>query len=340
MSMIAEVEAALKAPFGTVFGDKMVVTRYRDGAWQPFELCPYGPLSLDPATHALHYGSTCFEGIKAHRWENGSLHVFRLRDHVERMRQSAKLLCLPVPEADLLFQMVMTAVDACRDWAPPSPGALYIRPTLIGTLRSIGAAAGRSPEACLYVILSPVGDYFRGGLRPLKLLIEESIMRTAPDFGMAKTGGNYASALRVILKARTELGVDQVLFCPNGDVQETGAANFVLINNHEILTKSLDPSFLHGITRNSILTLAKTLGYHVAERDFTIGELLEWCRHGEAALSGTAAVLAGVGGLYYRDAYYDVGDGGFGPNTKRLRDALLDIQKGRADDPHHWLSQV
>ena len=165
-------------------------------------------------------------------------------------------------------------------------------------------------------------------------------MRSTPEFGMAKTGGNYASALRHVVRAKAEHQAVQVLFCPGGDVQETGASNFLLLNDDEMLTKPLDKSFLHGVTRDSILRLAERLGYRVVERDYSVTELFEWIEHGEAALSGTAAVLTGVGSVVYKGKTHTVGDGVVGPNTRRLCDALTDIQQGTAPDEFGWLSEL
>lgn len=334
--MRKEVEAAVKSTFGTVFADKISVARFQNDEWSPFEIQPLKPLELHPATHCLHYSSTCFEGLKIHRWNDGTDHTFRLDQHIRRMQSSAQLLYLPVPEADLLENMIIELVRKCRDWIPDHPGALYVRPTLLGTMPSIGAAAAPSNEAMLYILLSPVGDYFAGGLTPLKLLLDDLHMRTSPDFGIAKTGGNYASALHHIQEAKAQFGTHQVLFAPGGDVQETGAANFLLINDRQILTKKLDSSFLHGITRDSILRLGAEMGYEVIEDDISINQVLEWTKGGEAALSGTAAVLAGVGSIVYHGKEYQFGSGEVGPNTLKLRDALTAIQDGRKPDIFGW----
>ena len=338
MSVASDRKAAIRAPFGTVFANRMAVMRFTDGAWSPFTLEPFQNLSLSPAAHVLHYSSTCFEGLKAHRRADG-VYTFRLMSHMRRFQKSAELLYLPQPDPDVVADMVRTNIKACEEWTPEPPASLYVRPTLIGTLNSIGAAAHPSTEAMCYILLSPVGDYFASGPTPLRLLVEDCL-RTSPDFGMAKTGGNYASALGKIMRARAEHQVEQVLFAPGGDVQETGAANFLLISDHEIRTKKLSNAFLHGITRDSILKIGADLGYTISERDFTITELLEWATRGEAALSGTAAVLSGVGTLVFRDGEHKVGDGRVGPHTNRLRRALLDIQHGKAEDRHGWLDKV
>ncbi len=326
--------------FGTVFCKHFTIAHFAAEKWQPFELRPVEPLSMHPASHVFHYASSCFEGFKAYRWEDGRARIFRLQDHVRRMQKSAASLRLPIPQFDQLSAMVTELVAEEVGSIPAPPGSLYLRPTLIGTLENIGAAAAPSTEATLFVLASPVGDYFSGGARPLKLLVEDTRARSTEQLGSTKTGGNYAAALGPTLDAKATYGVDQVLFCPNGDVQETGAANFLLISDEEIITKPLDSTFLHGITRDSILRLAADLGYRINERNFTVTELLDFVAHYEAALSGTAACLAPVGALVYHGQEIAVRDGEPGPNTARLKKALQDIQYGLAEDQHQWLTVI
>jgi branched-chain amino acid aminotransferase len=328
------------APFGSVLAGTMAVAHYRDGAWGPTEFRNTGPLEIHPASHALHYGSECFEGFKAYKHADGSVHVFRLDAHIARMQNSARLLVLPEPDPGQLRDAVLEVIARVRADVPEAPGALYLRPLLFGTTPNIGAAATPSTEAMLVVLASPVWDYFAGGMKPLKILVEEHAQRCAPHLGMVKTGGNYAAAMGPTLAARKKYGVDQVLFCPGGSVQETGASNFVLLRAGELLTRSLDSSFLHGVTRDSLLTLARDLGYRTDERVFDVSELLAWARDGEAALSGTAAVLSGVGTLVHEEREIQVGDGQIGPETLRLRNALVAIQQGTAADRHGWLTRV
>jgi branched-chain amino acid aminotransferase len=288
----------------------------------------------------LHYASTCFEGFKAFRRADGSVHIFRMDRHIQRMRQSARQLVLPEPEAAQLADMVRGVVNRCRDAVPEAPGALYLRPILFGTTANIGAAATPAADASLIVLASPVWDYFSGGVKPLRILVDDENTRSAAQMGMVKTGGNYAAALGPTLRARAKYQVDQVLFCPGGQVQETGAANFILIREGELLTRSLDTTFLHGVTRDSLLTLARDLGYKVSERPFDVTEMLEWVKSGEAVLSGTAAVLAGVGTLIYQGAEHRVGSGDVGPLTRALRTQLVAVQQGDAPDRHGWLERV
>ncbi|MDJ0792620.1 MAG: branched-chain amino acid aminotransferase [Woeseiaceae bacterium] len=326
--------------FGTEFCDQFAIARYVDGAWGEASVQPTAPIPMHPAAHVLHYASSCFEGFKAYRWSDGKGRIFRLHDHVARMQRSATSLRLPVPDADLLAGMVIDAVHANIDAIPEPPASLYLRPTLVGTLENIGAAAAPSSEALLYVLCSPVGDYFAGGAAALKLLVEDERWRTTEQLGSTKTGGNYAAALGPTLDAKEKYGTDQVLFCPGGDVQETGAANFLLISDDEILTKSLDTTFLHGMTRDSILKLGAELGYKISERPFTVDELLEKVKTWEACLSGTAATLSPVGTLVYHGEEILVRDGQPGPNRKKLQTALQDIQYGNREDTHGWLTVV
>jgi branched-chain amino acid aminotransferase len=327
------------APFGSVFTDLMAIATYQDGAWSAFELTPTSALSLHPAAHALHYCSSCFEGFKAYRRSDGGIHLFRMDRHIERLRQSARQLVLPEPDANLVRSMVLALVDRSRAEVPEAPGSLYLRPLLFGTTPNIGAAATPADQATLVVMASPVWDYFAGGMKPLRILMEPA-PRSAPHLGVVKTGGNYAAALGPTLAARRKHRADQVLFCPEGEVQETGAANFLLLRQGQILTRSLDSTFLHGVTRDSLLTLARDMGYSVDERVVSVAETLEWVASGEAALSGTAAVLAGVGTLIWQDREVTVADGGVGPVTQALRAALVEVQRGVTPDRFGWLTPV
>lgn len=333
------VRGGAMAVFGTEFCDTFAVMEYANGEWSAPEMRPLAPLPIHPAAHVLHYASTCFEGFKAYRWQDGSARVFRIDDHVQRMRRSAESLHLPVPSAEFLKDVVMELVRKCLAAIPEPPGALYLRPTLVGTTPNIGAAASPPDEALLYVLASPVGDYFAGGLRPLRLLALDQL-RTVSHLGSTKTGGNYAAALGPTLAAKAASGVDQVLFCPDGDVQETGAANFLVLSRDRVLTKPLSTEFLHGVTRSSILTLAAARGMAVEERGFTLQELLGLIESDEAALSGTAACLTPVGEILVGNAEYKVSNGSDFPIIQGLREHLCQIHSGEAEDQFGWLTKV
>jgi|SRR5690554_221665 branched-chain amino acid aminotransferase len=328
--------------FGSVFMPEMAISWFDGAQWSNAEVVSSDSIKLHPGAHVLHYSSSCFEGLKAFRHEDGSVKIFRMDRNIARLQQSSDILALPEFGADKLERMIVDIVSRFADQVPEPPGSMYIRPTHIGTEPAIGKAAVPSLTSCLYVLLSPVGDYFTGGDKALRLLLDDEGMRCSPHMGVVKSGGNYASALQPIMKARAEYQADQVLFCPGGDVQETGAANFLLIDGDEIITKALDSTFLHGVTRDSILTLARDMGMKVSERQLTVEELLERsARPGcEAALSGTAAVLTAVGTLIHKGKEYEVGNGGIGETTLRLRRALNDIQWGKTEDKHGWLTSL
>ncbi len=332
--------APARPAFGTVLAPAMAVARFRDGKWGATDVRPVAPLEIHPAAHVLHYASSCFEGFKAYRWSDGSINVFRMDRHIERMRQSARALVLPEPDPAQLAQMIRSTIEQNREQVPQAPGALYLRPLLFGTTPNIGAAATPADEATLVVLASPVWDYFAGGMKALRIFVEDVNSRTASQTGRVKTGGNYAAALGPTLEARRQYKADQVLFCPGGEVQETGAANFLLIRKGHILTRALDSTFLHGVTRDSLLTMARDDGYRIEERIVTVSEMLEWARDGEAALSGTAAVLAGVGVLIHRGREYKLSGGEVGPVTQELRQKLVSIQRGEIADRHGWVTRV
>jgi branched-chain amino acid aminotransferase len=330
------------AAFGTVFMPKMALCTFENNQWSQAQTVAADSIQLHPGAHVLHYSSTCFEGLKAFRHSDGSVHIFRMDQNVKRFAQSSRFLTLPAIDEAQVSKMIVDIVALYAADVPQPPGSMYIRPTHIGTEGAIGKAAAPTLASMLYVLLSPVGDYFAGGAKALRILLDETGMRCAPHMGMIKSGGNYASALGPILKAKAEVQADQILFCPNGDVQETGAANFLLIDGNEIITKGLDSSFLHGVTRSTILTLAADLGMTVSERNLTVTELLERsAKPGvEAVLSGTAAVLTPIGTFIHNGKEFKVGSGEAGPTTQKLRQALNDIQWGKAPDTHGWLTKV
>ena len=330
------------AVFGTVFMPQMALATFGNNTWSDSQQVSADSIQLHPGAHVLHYSSTCFEGMKAFRHADDSVHVFRMDQNIKRFEQSSRLLSLPKINTHQVESMILDIVSQYASEVPEPPGSMYIRPTHIGTEASIGKAAAPSLTSMLYILLSPVGDYFSSSAKPLRLLLDETGLRCSPHMGMIKSGGNYASALGPILQARTEVQADQILFFPDGDVQETGAANFILIDGNEIITKALDSSFLHGVTRSSILTLATDLGLTISERDISVSELLERAAKPsvEAALSGTAAVLTPVGTFIHNGHEHQVGSGEAGPTTVKLRQALNDIQWGRAEDKHNWLIKV
>ncbi len=324
--------------FGSQFVSNMMTCHYREGQWTSPEVRPFEALQLSPALHALHYASSCFEGLKAHRNSaDGIIRIFRLDTHMRRMQRSAELMLLPVPPLAMLTNMVTTLVDACRDEAPYMPSALYLRPVLLGTQPNVGAATTPSEGAMLYVIASPVDEYFSASAEGLRVLMDDTNQRSTQTMGAAKTGGNYASALPHMVRARKEHKAHQVLFAPGGDVQETGAANFLLLREGHILTRELDGTILHGVTRDSLLQIAGNSGFEVSERRLSIEEVLTWVKTGEAALSGTAAGLAPIGELLFNGHTHHVADANI---SHMLLSKLHAIHAGEAEDEHGWVTIV
>ena len=325
------------AVFGSVFYPEMPVIAYENGAWQAVRWQESATITLPAGAHGLHYGSECFEGLKAFRQRDDAVVLFRPDDNIARMRQSARLLDMPVPEAapfrEALFELVRRAADI----VPDAPNALYLRPTLVGTDPVIGKAGHGTTSAILYILASPVGDYFKVG-SPMKLLVETKHMRCAPHMGRIKCGGNYASALPWLSEAQQKYGANQVLFCPNGDVQETGASNFMLIDGDTIRTKGLTDEFLHGVTRDSVLKVAKDLGYNIDERNFTVAELQKAIEGGaEAILTGTAAVISPVTSFVIDGKEIPVASQ---EKALAIREAITAIQYGDAADRYGWIQKI
>lgn len=287
---------------------------------------------MHPGAHALHYGSACFEGLKAHRQADGSVRPFRPEAHVARLRQSAERLSLPVPPVALIAEMFDLAVAECEELVPDPPGSLYLRPTLLGTDESVGKATVPSDSAVFYVLGCPVGEYLPP--RPVVLAVETAMPRTTPQFGVVKAGANYAMALTPTINARLRDGADQVLFAPGGVLQETGASNIVFLDSRRLLTPALTDAYLHGVTRDSLLRLARARDWTVEERDVTVDDALAWIASptAEVALTGTAAIVAPVGTIVVDGVRHEVGSSSAGvhPGTDELRQALVEIQTGRA----------
>lgn len=332
-----DITATTSAPaFGSVFGPTMAVTWFDGARWSHATSAPIDSFSLHPGTHALHYGSSCFEGLKAHPYPNGRFVAFRPEAHAARLVGSAARLHLPTPSVELVLELIDIAIRANEHVARVAEGALYLRPTLLGTDVTVGAAAAPSATAMLYVLACPVGDYLPS--RPLTVAVETETPRTTPQFGVVKTGANYAMALSPIMDARERFAADQVLFAPDGRIEETGASNVILLDGEHLLTPALTDAYLHGITRDSLLALARRLGWQVEERDVTVTECIEWISRptAELALTGTAATVASVGTLVIDGDAHRVGTPGSTPSTDQLRATLTDVQTGRT--PFSWNS--
>lgn len=329
--------------FGKYFTDRMFVMEYATGkGWHAARIQPYGPFSLDPACAVLHYAQEIFEGLKAFRRDDGSVALFRAGDNVRRFNRSAARMCMPEVDENFFLDAIRELVRLESDWVPRSPGtALYIRPTMIAVDPYLGVHP--SDTYLCYVILSPVGAYYKGGFSPVKIWISDDYVRAAlGGTGEAKTGGNYAASLKASMEASAR-GFDQVLWLDaehRNYVEEVGSMNMCFVVDGKVVTSPLRGTILDGVTRRSILTLVRDLGLEVEERALSVGEIFETIDSGrmtEAFGTGTAAVVSPVGQFTYRDRTATLGDGRVGELTMKLYDLLTGIQYGRVPDKHGWV---
>ena len=332
-----------KLGFGKLFTDRMFVMEYSlDLGWHSARIEPYGPFALDPACAVLHYAQEIFEGLKAFRRSGGQIALFRPQDNIRRLNRSAERMSMPQVDEGFFLKAIKELVRLEADWMPQTDGtSLYIRPTMIATDPYLGV---RPSETYLcYIILSPVGAYYAGGLAPVKIWISDEYVRVAPGgTGEAKTGGNYASSLKASQEAAKK-GFDQVLWLDGVErkyVEEVGSSNICFLYNGKVVTSPLKGTILDGITRRSVLALVKDFGLTIEERALSIDEILDGVTSGrltEAFGTGTAAVVSPVGQFTYRDRTVTFGDGkAIGALTMQLYQTLTGIQNGRVADQHGW----
>jgi branched-chain amino acid aminotransferase len=335
-----------KLGFGTYFSDHVFLMNYKEGSgWHDARIEPYAPLTLDPCALVLHYAQQVFEGLKAYRRADGGVQLFRPRDNMARMNRSARRLCMPEVEPDDALRGMKELVNIDRDWVPKSRGAsLYIRPTMIATEAALGVKI--SPEYLYYIVTGPVGAYYPEGFNPTKIFVTNRYVRAARGgVGEAKTAGNYAASLLAAEEAH-ERGYTQVLWLDAVErkyVEEVGTSNIFFLFNNELVTPSLTGSILPGITRDSVIQLARDWGVAVQERPIAIDEVIDGIRAGdlrEMFATGTAAVISPVGEICYNDEVFTVNQGGVGELSRRLYDELTGIQYGERPDPHDWIERI
>ncbi|MBR2811070.1 MAG: branched-chain amino acid aminotransferase [Solobacterium sp.] len=344
--VLKEKPASDKLGFGKYFTDHMFLADYsKEEGWHDHRIVPYGNLSLSPASTTLHYGTEIFEGMKAYRRPDGGIQFFRPLENARRLNRSCDRLCLPeFPEEDFM-EALKTLVTLDQDWVPSEPNtSLYIRPFLFGNDESLGVHAVN--HATFVIILSPVGSYYKEGLNPVKIMIEDQDVRAVRGgTGEAKCGGNYAASNRAGDRAEKK-GYSQVLWLDGVErkyIEEVGAMNVMFKINGTVVTPKLTGSILPGITRKSIVELLKHEGYKVEERLLSLDELAQSMADGtleEAFGCGTAAVVSPIGELMYKDQVYVVNNGEIGPLTQHLYDTLTAIQWGKAEDPFNWVVRL
>lgn len=332
--------------FGKIFTDRMFIAEWKVGqGWVDARIEPYAPFSLDPACLVLHYAQEIFEGLKAYKWEDGSIALFRPEMNARRFNLSAERMCMPEVPEELFLKGIAELVKLEADWIPSSAGtSLYIRPTMIAVEPVLGVKP--SDHFYFYVILSPVGAYYAGGFNPVKIMVEDRYVRAvAGGTGEAKTGGNYASSLKAGLEAKKK-GFDQVLWLDGIErryIEEVGAMNMFFAYGNSVVTAPLEGSILNGVTRNSVINLAGDLGFTVEERKVDIDTIMADILSGkitEAFGSGTAAVITPVGALCYKEQNISIGSGGVGTLTQKLYDTLTGIQTGHLPDRFGWVKKL
>ncbi|MBC7632712.1 branched-chain amino acid aminotransferase [Aeromicrobium sp.] len=341
-------DAILSDPgFGNHFTDHMFLAEWTpDTGWSDARVVPYGPLSIDPATAVLHYGQEIFEGLKAYVHEDGSIWLFRPDANAARMQRSARRLALPELPVDWFLGSIRELVSADRDWVPAGEEkSLYLRPFMFASEVFLGVRP--SQHVTYSVIASPAGAYFAGGVRAVSIWLSSEYSRAgAGGTGAAKCGGNYAASLLPQQEA-TANGCAQVAFLDSTEhkwVEELGGMNLYFVRSDgTIVTPELSGSILEGITRDSIMTIARDLGHTVIERRVSIDEWREGTADGsitEVFACGTAAVVTPIGSLEWDGGEAVSGDGEAGKVTTDIRSALVDIQYGRVTDRHGWMSKV
>lgn len=339
----AAARAALQKDlgFGRYFADLMFRMRYaEDTGWRNPEIVPTQPMSLHPAAMVFHYAQEIFEGQKAYRWPDGRIALFRPDANAVRMNRSAERLCMPTIPVENQLQAIRTLVSMLEPWVPAAPSALYLRPTMIATEEALGVHV--SKEYMYFVICSPVGPYFPKGFAPVRVKAEPTYTRAVEGgTGDAKCGGNYAASLLAAKIAKKE-GFDAVLWLDAKEhrfVEECGAMNIFFVIDGKLRTSALG-SILPGITRDSVLRLAKDHGMSVKERPISIDEVTQGIEQGhvtEAFAAGTAAIITPVGIIGWGGKEYVLNGNEVGPVTRRMYETLTGYQFGRSADPYGWM---
>ena len=335
-----------KLGFGTIFTDHMFNMDYNpQEGWHNPRIEPYASIDMDPATMMLHYGQGVFEGLKAFRTDAGDVQLFRPKDNFKRINNSSRLICIPELDEAFALDALKQLLVIEKDWVPSTPGtSLYIRPTIIATDPFLGVRASHTYR--FFIILCPVGAYYAEGFNPVKIWVTRNHVRAVRGgVGEAKTPGNYAASLYAGEQAHKR-GYTQVLWLDGIErqyIEEVGAMNIFFVIDSKLITPMLTGSILPGITRDSVIALAKMWDIQVLERKISINEVLDAHASGkleEIFGSGTAAVISPVGEIKYGDTVITVSDGKVGPIANKLYKTISDIQYGNAEAPAGWIEPV
>lgn len=331
--------------FGTHFTDYMFEMTYDEGqGWHDAQIVPYEEIKVSPANATLHYGQAIFEGMKAFR-QGKDVVIFRTKDHLNRLNNSACILDIPPIDVDLVYDALHQLITIEKDWVPNKKGqSLYIRPFIFADDPFLGVSVSKRYK--FYIILSPVAAYYAHGFAPVKIMVEDTYVRaTKGGLGEAKTPANYAASLHAGLEAHKN-GYDQVLWLDGVHrkyIGEVGSMNILFKIDGKIVTPALDGTILNGITRRTVLAVAKEWGMEVEERPITIDELVEDYENGkleEVFGSGTAAVISPVGVLGYKDKVMTINDGKIGPFAQKMFNYITGLQSGEEKDIHGFIDKV
>lgn len=329
-------------PFGKYFTDHMLEADYENGEWKNVEIKPYQPLLLSPSLAALHYGQAIFEGIKAYKNEDGETFIFRPQDNFERFNISAERMAMPTVPEEIFIEGMKQLVALDKAWIPAKPDhSLYIRPIMFSSDEMIGVRPSETYK--FLILLSPTGPYYSA---PMRIYVEEQYVRAVPGgVGYAKAAGNYGAAMYATAEAKKK-GYDQVLWTDAFEhkyVQEIGVMNVIFLIGNKAITPDLGSgTILAGVTRNSVLTLLKEMGFVVEERPLSIDEVIEAYKAGdlhEVFGTGTAATISMIKELRYKDfvMHFDTDNWKTAPVIKKWLD---DIREGRREDNHGWMVKV
>ena len=343
----ADTRAALleNPGFGKVFTDHMVTVRWTaEQGWHDAEVRARGPFALDPAAAVLHYAQEIFEGMKAYRTEEG-VALFRPEENARRFARSAERMAMPVVPEELFLGAVEALIKIDADWIPSGEGSLYLRPFMFASEAFLGVRPAQEYIFC--VIACPVGAYFKGGAKPVTVWVSQDYSRAGTGgTGDAKCGGNYAASLLAQAEAIRH-GCDQVVFLDAAEhrwVEELGGMNvFFVLDDGSLMTPPLGGTILPGVTRNSVITLAREAGLTVEEKPYSFDQ---WradaasARVREVFACGTAAVIAAIGEVRFEDGDFRIGNGAEGSVTTDLRERLTGIQRGTRPDPQGWRRAV
>ena len=332
--------------FGRDFTDHMfMMTWDTEKGWHDAKICPYHQFTLDPAAMVLHYGQAIFEGMKGYKGKDDQIYMFRPSDNLERMNKSAERLCMPLIPVDMVLKSLKSLLYLEKGWIPDAEGAsLYIRPTMIATEATLGVKP--SSSYYFYIIMSPVGAYYSEGFNPTKIYVSDEHVRAVKGgVGNVKTAGNYAASLYTAEIAKKK-GYTQVLWLDAHEfkyVEEVGTSNIFFKIGDDLITPPLEGSILGGLTRDSVIQLAESWGMNVVQRRISIDEVLEANENGtltEVFGTGTAAVIAPVGEIMYKDVAHVINGGETGELSQKIFSHVQGIQHGHIEDPFDWVVRV